>query len=559
MFVRTKSTPNSPRKTIQIVESVRDGLKVRQKIVCYIGVAHDEKEIEQLKALAHEKVAQLKQEAKLKSASSDDPKSAEMLSLSERGRGRPPKKEINQIVSANQVTLDLIEEEQRVIEGIHDIGSVVYKQLGYESLLHTQKQKEMLRDLVLARIVRPESKHRQQQTLQNDFGKEYDLDAIYRLMDVLHEQIPTIKKLTFERAKTLFPDKVDVILFDVTTLYFESAESDELRKTGYSKDHRFTTTQVVLALATNCAGLPIGYELFKGNKAEVLTLSESITEWEKSFNIGSVCFVGDRAMFSEKNLTLLETKGYKYVVAAKLRTLPAKLQQELLDEKRFKLSVFKNDVAWIGEFEHESRRLVVSFTNKRAYKDAKDRETLITNIRKKLAGDPAPKKLLSNSGVKKFITTSAGSKAILDEDKIKTDALWDGLHGVITNLEEADANLILERYSRLWIIEDAFRINKHNLQMRPIFHFKPERIESHIALCYMAFSVLKHMQYTVNLTQKLSVNEVINELLGVQASIYIHKTTRDRYRIPGRTSHNASKIYKAFNMVRSSEVEPYIK
>ena len=557
MFVRTKSTPNSPRKSIQIVESVRNGLKVTQKIVSYIGIAENEKEVAQLRALAYERIEQLQQESRQKA--SDEKEKAGELAISERGRGRPQRKRIDQIIPANQVTLDQIEEEHRLIEGIHEIGGVVYNQLGYDAILSAQKQKELLKDLVLSRIVSPESKHRQQQTLQNRFGKEYDLDAIYRLMDLLHEKIPTIKSLTFARTKALFPDSVDVILFDVTTLYFESTESDELRNTGWSKDHRFTSTQVVLALATNGDGLPIGYELFKGNKAEVLTLCEAITEWEKLFDIGSVCFVGDRAMFSQKNLTLLEEKGYQYVVAAKLRTLPADLQKELLDEKKFRITVFKGELAWIGEFLHEDRRLIVSFSKKRAYKDAKDRETIITNIKKKLTGTPSPKKLLSNSGVKKFVNTSVGAKAALDEDKIKADAAWDGLHGVITNLSEADATTILERYSRLWVIEDAFRTNKHNLQMRPIYHFKPRRIESHIALCYMAFSVLKHLQYTASLTQKLSVNEVIDELLGVQASIYIHKVTQDRYRIPGNTTHKANKIYKAFNMIRSSHAEPYIK
>jgi transposase len=559
MFVRTKSTPNSPRKSIQIVESVRDGLKVKQRILSYVGIAQNEKEVAQLRALAHERIDQLKRESRLEHGVSVDRNTLAGLSIPERGRGRPHKKTIDQIIPLNQVTLDLIEEEQRLVEGIHDIGGLVYDQLGYGSLLQIQKNKDLLKDLVLSRIVRPESKHRQQQTLQSSFGKEYDLDAIYRLLDKLHEQIPIIKSLTFARTQALSPDNVDVILFDVTTLYFESTESDELRKTGWSKDHRFTSTQVVLALATNGDGLPIGYELFKGNKAEVLTLCEAITEWEKLFKIGSVCFVGDRAMFSEKNLSLLEEKGYQYVVAAKLRTLPAKLQQELLDEKMFKITIFKGELAWVGEFEHDARRLIVSFSKKRAYKDAKDRETLITNIQKKLAGNPTPKKLLSNSGVKKFVNTSVGAKATLDEDKIKADAAWDGLHGVITNLSESDANAILERYSRLWVIEDAFRTNKHSLRMRPIFHFKPERIESHIALCYMAFSVLKHMQYTVSLTQKISVTEVIDELLGVQASIYVHKITQDRYRIPGNTTHKASKIYKAFNIVRSSLAEPYIK
>jgi len=85
-------------------------------------------------------------------------------------------------------------------------------------------------------------------------------------------------------------------LFDVTTLYLETTDTDELRQFGYSKDCRFNTTQVVLALATNEDGLPIGYELFEGNKAEVKTLITAIEHWKTLFNVGNVCFIGDRAM-----------------------------------------------------------------------------------------------------------------------------------------------------------------------------------------------------------------------------------------------------------------------
>ena len=100
-------------------------------------------------------------------------------------------------------------------------------------------------------------------------------------MDKLYEQIDEVKKHTFEQTQSLFPEKVDLVLFDVTTLYFETTETDDLRKFGYSKDCKFNTTQVVLALATNQDGLPIGYELFEGNKAEVTTLAAAIESWKK--------------------------------------------------------------------------------------------------------------------------------------------------------------------------------------------------------------------------------------------------------------------------------------
>ena len=122
------------------------------------------------------------------------------------------------------------------------------------------------------RLANPSSKLKSQSLLEKRYARTHDLDAIYRLMDKLFPQIEALKKLTFEKTKKTIPGTIDLLFFDCTTLYFESTQTDELRAFGYSKDHRFNTTQVVLALATNSDGLPIGYELFEGNKAEVKTL-----------------------------------------------------------------------------------------------------------------------------------------------------------------------------------------------------------------------------------------------------------------------------------------------
>lgn len=180
-------------------------------------------------------------------------------------------------------------------------------------------------------------------------------------MDKVFPKIGQIKKMTFEKTKMLFPEKVDLILFDVTTLYFESIEIDELRNYGYSKDHRFNTTQVVLALATNQDGLPIGYELFEGNKAEVSTLAAAIESWKRLFQIDSVCFVGDRAMFSKDNIKLLESHGNQYIIAAKLKSLSNAMKNEVLDKKHYKPCIINDEFAWVGEFEYEGQRLISSY------------------------------------------------------------------------------------------------------------------------------------------------------------------------------------------------------
>jgi hypothetical protein len=263
-------------------------------------------------------------------------------------------------------------------------------------------------------------------------------------------------------------------------------------------------------------------------------------------------------MFSRDNLALLDSRGYTYVVAAKLRNLPKSKREEILNLDNYRMAAFKNESGLIGEFELDNRRLIASYKPSRAKNDEKNRERIIAKINKNLAQDGSTKKLISNHGVKKYTTTKGDSFTFLDEDKIDKDAAWDGIHGVITNIKDWQAEDVLAHYARLWKIEESFRINKHTLKMRPIYHFKESRIKAHIALCYMSFAVLRNLQYQVNLTQKVSVHEIIDELLNTQASIYVHKTTGDRYRVPGKTSHKASKIYKAFNLVRSQDATIYL-
>ena len=426
MFVRVKTTPNSPRCSVQICENIRDGNKVKQKIVRYVGIANDEDEVVKLKNYANELIVKITLERE---------KSSQQLSLFEtdpaqlmnntKALGRPKQKKIEDILPPSQVTLDDIVEESRIIEGVHDAAGAMFDEM-YTSLFKSKRKQDLLRDVVLARLVFPCSKRRSQQKLEKHFGKKNSLDVIYSMMDELFPKISDVKQMTFAKTKSLFPDKIDLLLFDVTTLYFESVEVDELRKFGYSKDWRFNTTQVVLALAKNQDGLPVGYELFEGNKAEVTTLIAAIESWKMLFTIDSVCFVGDRAMFTLKNMELLESKNYHYIIAAKLKKLPGALQQELFNEARYQPAVLNNEFGWIGEFNYQGRRLVVSYKSRRAMKDQHERQQVINKIKNRIGEKSNPNNLITNQGVKKFVTRDENAKIALDENKVELAAQWDG-------------------------------------------------------------------------------------------------------------------------------------
>ncbi|MFI0348697.1 MAG: IS1634 family transposase [Chthoniobacterales bacterium] len=587
MFVRAKTTPNSPRRSIQVVENIRDSKagKVHQKIIRYVGIAMDDAEEAKLRAIGMDFIAKqtAAQEADSLFPRSESEVLKELGSQEKKKTGRKPRKKIEDVLPVDQVNLDMITEECRVIDGVHEVAGHLYDELNYNKVLKNEKYSKILKDLVLCRISNPTSKLATSSLLKRYYMKEHDIDSIYRTMDHVFRKIDDIRLATFESTTSLISGEVDIVLFDVTTLHFESIEVDELRKFGYSKNFRFNTTQVVLALATTTDGLPIGYELFEGNKAEVKTLIESIDQWKTKFKIKDVCFIGDRAMFSEANLKAMEEKNYKYIVAAKLRALPEVMQKKLMQEENYVKATVAKDLSWIGEFNyHEddialleaqeatpsaiatyrkhitnntNRRFVVSYNTKRARHDYKKRASQKAGNQLHQTDNTA--KLISNAALKKYTSSKGKSQTSLDTAKVDEDAKWYGFHGVITNIEKetVDSAYILAQYRRLVKIEDCFRISKTTLKMRPIYHWKSERVRAHVAICYMAFALIRQLEYRVKLLKKLSLASIIEELNSVQSSIYVHKRTKDRYRMPGSFSNEARKIYNAIGVSRN--LDPY--
>jgi hypothetical protein len=540
MFIRTKPIANSSRKRVQICSSHRVGDKVKQKVIRHVGIADNDSHLEELKKLAE--VLRKKLEKELIGPTLFElPEVPE--NVTEKATVSPSQTpKINQ--EATLVPIESMKEEQRVVDGFHDIFGTLFNQLSFNTILQG-KHKEVLRDVVLARIAHPASKSATQQILAADFGRELELDRIYRMMDALIENKETAQKIVFAATEQCCFGKIDLMLFDVTTLYFESTEEDEIRQFGYSKDQKFHTTQVVLALATASNGLPVGYRLFSGNTADVSTLINAIQEWKKVIPIGEVRIVADRAMMTEKNLQFLEENHIQYVVAAKLKKQATNIKEQILSSNKEKTGV-------ILDQRINQRRLIVTFSTDRQKKDAYDRERVLQKIEKKIGKGKNAKKLVSNVGYQKYLSSEGESTLFVDAHKIAQDAVWDGLHGIITNCTDAAAEELLAQYKRLWVIEESFRLHKHTLSLRPIYHFKPERVEAHILICYLAFALMRHLEFRVHLQQeKISMNEMRTALWRVQSSYLREEGTEKRYRLPSAMSVVARKLYQVMGIKRA--------
>lgn len=557
MFVRKKPLYGG-KIAVQICESYREQGKVRQRVLRHVGTV-DRKDAEVLAKLI-ETSTFIKTELesqKEKNALEIEPnlpitmpEKPVLHSCPEQESQSGREEEEHHWVDTAKLS-----EDSRVVEGIHAVFGSVLDKFSLQSLLGV-RQYDILRHIVMARVAWPSSKLRASENLSRHFNTDISVDRMYRLMDVLEDREACIQGALFNAFRPLIGEKVEVLFFDVTTLYFESVDEDELRRFGFSKDQKTHLTQVVLALATTQEGLPVGYKLFPGNTAETSTLLQAIDEWQKALCIEKITIIADRAMMSDKNMKLLEASGLKYVIAAKLKLFPKQMQKIILARTNEEI-LFQNEEDTVAVQEHlyENRRLIVSHSTKRARKDARDREQILTKLEKKIGQEGSTKKLVTNRGYLSVVSETGNSKIKIDDEKVASAARWDGLHGVITNIEEVSHQEILGLYRRLWVIEESFRINKHTLEMRPVYHYASRRIKAHILLCYIAFALCRYVQKRISMQHgNLSIDRIRSTLIDVQYSILKHEETQSRYRLPSKMSMEARQIYGVFNLKRGKRI-----
>ena len=562
MFVKiTEKTSGKNKdrkvKSFRIMESVREGSKTKHKTIHFVGSSSKPEVISALEKISQRMIVKLsndRQPALPGMAEIIYSKEPEYLNK----KPQPKKKKKQKPLSI--FSLKKPQETARVQHGIKGVLGAVYEQLGFHTFIQDtnkdQQWNNILKYCVLARVSHPDSKRKTIETLEEDFNEIVPLEKMYRMMDRLHPHIEQIKDKVAQNTLSLFNQEVDVLFFDVTTLYFESFEEDDLRQFGFSKDLKFKETQVVLALITNQEGHPLSYELFPGKTGEESTLISVVERLKQRFTVKKAVLVADRAMFNEQNLKLMEESSIQYVVAAKLRSLTQSKKEEILISFK-KSSAGSDELYRIKELEHKQRRLLVSYSHKRAKKNESDRKRLIERLMKKVQNKQIPiKSLISNHGTKKYVTVQK-TKATLNEQKIEEDHRWDGLHGVITNIEDQTPQEILTRYRQLWRIEEAFRVCKHTLKMRPVYHWKRKRIEAHIAICFLAYSLsyaMKHRMEQRGL--KFSIQKMREILKRDQYSL-IEDADKNLYRMPSKSTEPIQAIYEALGLKRISKFIPF--
>ena len=342
-----------------------------------------------------------------------------------------------------------------LINGTRLLLNQVYDSIGFDRI-----PDEILRHLVIARVSQPRSKLATVDYLKSYYDEDIDLNRIYRYMDKLYNtQMELAQQISVEHTRKIFGGKIGLMFYDVTTLYFETSQTDALREPGFSKDGKTAESQIVLGLLVSEGGYPLSYSLFNGSQYEGFTMIPMIDDFKQRFTLGAdFVVVADSGLMNKNNVALLQEAGYKYILGARIKNEGASVKQWILSlEKKDKTS-----------YEHKRQngeRLIVSYSEKRAKKEAYNRNRGIARLRKAYKSGHITKQQVNKRGYNKFLEISKDIEVSISEEKIAEDCKWDGLKGYITNTD-LDAERVIAQYHGLWVVERAFRISKGTLEIR---------------------------------------------------------------------------------------------
>ncbi len=393
--------------------------------------------------------------------------------------------------------------EQTFILGPLLILEKLFDQLGINDVTneilskHPQLEldfRKTLFTIVACRFVKPGSKlkifeHWKNLLYPEMIDTELPLHHLYRTLDLLAEHKEDIEKSLYWRDRDLLSEPTDIVLYDLTTLRFESTkQTEELRRFGYSKEMRSDCTQVVFGLLLNTKGIPLGFEVYPGNTFEGKTLEGMVKKMREKFKIRRMIFVADRGLFSKKNLMILKEDGGEFIVGCKLGTMKSTEKEVLYDLSKFTWIV-PGALAVLETRTADGDRLIVTWSMVRAERDVKTRNDILAKIQKKLGSKKQvnTKILVSNTNYHKFLKGLDGGKPEMNQEAIEADSKSDGFFGIVTNVADMAAGDVVTNYKELWKIEDAFGEIKGTLKSRPIFHWTDQRIIGHLVVCFLSY------------------------------------------------------------------------
>ena len=403
--------------------------------------------------------------------------------------------------------------QQIKIVGTELLLGKLFDRIGFNAI-----QDELFRKIVLARLCYPLSKLKTVDYLRRYEGYETSEVAIYRYLDKLNQtQKRTVQQTSYDHTLKILNNDIQIVFYDVTTLYFEIRQEDGLRETGLSKDGKHQNPQIVLGLLVSTGGYPLAYEIYKGKKFEGDTMLPVINLFKRRYKLANLIVVADAGLLSKKNMESLERNSHQYILGARIKNENQAIASKVL---ALKLKNGESDV--IQKNEHT--KLIINYSQARAKKDNANREKGIAKLTKQIKSKQLTKAQINNKGYNKFLQMAGKITVALDQAKIADDKKWDGLKGYITNTT-LDKEQVIENYKHLWRIEKAFRVAKTDLKIRPVYHYAKRRIEAHICIAFVAYKIYKELERQLKeLKSELSPEKAIE----IAKTIYAIKATKPK-------------------------------
>ena len=448
--------------------------------LCTIGVAKEETEIEVLRQKGLEWIR--RRELKIH---------PELDLYGEERKSREYEMEMTERVVAN---IDNI-----LINGAELILNRVFDRIGFNQI-----EDDVFRKLVQSRLSFPASKAATVEYLKNYYDEDFDLSRIYRYLDKLNDSHKhLVQDISVHHTMRILGGHIGVMFYDVTTLYFETDRQDDLRKTGFSKEGRHSNPQIILGLLVSLDGYPLAYCIHEGNKYEGHTMLPVIREFVARYSLDDFIVVADSGLMTGANINELEAEGCKYIIGSRIKNEPEDIKRQILS--------FDKENGVLHEIDKGGgRRLLIGHSDKRAQKDAHNRDKGILRLEKSYRTGRLSKENINRRGYNKFLDMDGNTTVSINYDRIQEDQRWDGLKGYLTNTDIPTTDVITA-YHNLWNVEKAFRIAKSKIEIRPMFHFTRRRIEAHICICFVALKVYKELERLLKLSDiSLSVDKVLN-------------------------------------------------
>jgi transposase len=404
----------------------------------------------------------------------------------------------------NAVVLDFVQSLRNA--SIRTVGPELifgrlFDQIGFNAI-----PEQLFRDIVITRLVYPISKLKTVDYLYRYQGKSVSVDSIYLFLDRLNDKhSKQVQEIAYKHTASILKS-ISVVFYDMTSLYFEAEDEDDLRRMGFSKDGKFQNPQIMLGLLVGENGYPIGYDIFEGNTFEGKTLLPVLLRIQREYGFDKPVVVADAAMLSEDNLKALDRNEFPFIVAARIRNETKAMQEEILAR-----CVGLTNGQSVEIKRPDGHRLIVAYSDKRARKDAYNRDRGVKRLQKRIRGGKLTKEHLNNRGYNKFLRLHGEISIEIDEKKIADSAKWDGLKGYLTNTELSPTT-VLENYGQLWHVEKAFRISKTDLRIRPMYHRRRGRIEAHVLISFVAYTIYKDLERRLTAAQIALSPQRVTEL-----------------------------------------------